>query len=60
MKYGIALMGLALAQFSLVSAQEVKEDFKSMSTNQYGEEYPMVNSQGIVRGRILATPSNTQ
>ena len=48
MKYGIALMGLALAQFSLVSAQEVKEDFKSMSTNQYGEEYPMVNSQGIV------------
>jgi len=53
-KYGIVLVGLVMAHFSLVSAQDVKEDFKSMSSNQYGEEYPMVNSQGIVRGRILA------
>ena len=50
----IALIGVALNLTAQVAAQDVKEDFRSMSTNQYGQEYPMVNSQGIVRGRILA------
>ena len=36
------------------ASQQVTEDFKSLSSNQYGEQYPMVNSQRIVRGRILA------
>ena len=53
-RIGIALIGVALSLTAQAPAQQVKEDFKSMSTNQYGQEYPMVNSQGIVRGRILA------
>ena len=36
------------------ASQQVTEDFRSLSSNQYGEQYPMVNSQRIVRGRILA------
>jgi Enterochelin esterase and related enzymes len=65
-KLGVAMLGIAVSACSFASAQEaqkaqeapktqeVKEDFKSMSTNQYGQEYPMVNSQGIVRGRVVA------
>lgn len=33
---------------------QVKEDFKSLSSNQYGHEYPMANSEGYVRDRIYA------
>ena len=36
------------------AAAPVKEDFVSMSTNQKGQEYPMVNSDGIVRNRVYA------
>lgn len=59
-RYGVVMLGIAVSACAFASAQEatktqdVKEDFKSMSTNQYGQEYPMVNSQGIVRGRIQA------
>lgn len=35
-------------------AQEVKEDFKSSTKNQPQQEYPMVNSQGYARYRIVA------
>lgn len=39
-----------------LSAQnaEIKEDFKSLSSNQYGHEYPMANSQGYVRNKVFA------
>ncbi|HDR51752.1 MAG TPA: esterase [Mariniphaga anaerophila] len=33
---------------------ELVEDFKPSSTNQPGQEYPMVNSEGRVRAQILA------
>ena len=35
-------------------AQEVKEDFVSLSTNQWGKEYPKANSQGYVRNQVYA------
>ena len=35
-------------------AQEVKEDFKPSTKNQPQQEYPMVNSQGYARYRIVA------
>ncbi|MCQ2975527.1 MAG: endo-1,4-beta-xylanase [Bacteroidales bacterium] len=34
--------------------QNIKEDFKSCETNQPGQEYPMVNSQGYARFRVEA------
>lgn len=40
-------------------AQQVKEDFVSMSTNQKGQEYPMVNSEGIVRNRVYAPEASS-
>lgn len=35
-------------------AQDIKEDFKPSSKNQPGQEYPMVNSQGYGRFRVVA------
>ena len=35
-------------------AQEIKEDFKPSTKNQPQQEYPMVNSQGYARFRIVA------
>lgn len=51
-----AVCGMVMAMPVLMpqAASQVVEDFKSLSSNQYGEQYPMVNSQRIVRGRILA------
>jgi len=37
----------------------IKEDFKSSSLNQPGQEYPMVNSQGYVRFRIMAPSADS-
>jgi hypothetical protein len=31
---------------------DVKEDFKPSTKNQPGQQYPMVNSQGVVRFRV--------
>ena len=46
---------LFMALFATVSANaQVTEDFKPASTNQEGQEYPMVNSQRMVRARISA------
>ena len=50
-KIAVFLM-LLLAAFAL-SAQ-VREDFKPASTNQPGHQYPMVNSQRMVRAQISA------
>jgi enterochelin esterase-like enzyme len=36
------------------AAQEIKEDFKPSTKNQPQQEYPMVNSQGYARYRIVA------
>lgn len=49
------LLLTAVAAFvaTAVSAQ-IKEDFKSLSSNQYGHAYPMANSDGYVRNRVYA------
>lgn len=44
---------LAFAAFSFADAQ-VKEDFKPASTNQAGKQYPMVNSERIIRAQVTA------
>ena len=38
---------------------QITEDFKPASTNQEGQEYPMVNSQRMVRARISAPDANS-
>ena len=48
------LISIASVKAQEPTQQQTVEDFRSMSSNQYGQEYPMVNSQRIVRGRILA------
>ncbi len=52
MKQTILLTAIVLATVS-VNAQVV-EDFKPAKTNQEGKEYPMVNSQRMVRAQISA------
>ena len=48
----VFLMMTAFA--AVVCSAQVVEDFKPASTNQEGQEYPMVNSQRMVRARISA------
>ena len=52
MKQTLLLAAIALAAVS-VDAQVV-EDFKPATTNQEGKQYPMVNSQRMVRAQISA------
>ena len=44
----------ALMTAGFCVAQEIKEDFKPSTKNQPQQEYPMVNSQGYARFRIVA------
>ena len=46
------LMTAALS--AMLASAQVVEDFKPASTNQEGKEYPMVNSQRMVRAQISA------
>ncbi len=57
MKKNICLAVLAMASLS-ISAQ-VAEDFKPASTNQENKQYPMVNSQRMVRAQIAAPNANS-
>lgn len=51
---------MMVAAFMAVSASaQVKEDFKPASTNQEGHQYPMVNSQRMVRAQISAPEANS-
>jgi enterochelin esterase-like enzyme len=45
---------LIIEALSCVAQQIVVEDFKPSTLNQPGKEYPMVNSQGYARFRIVA------
>lgn len=47
------ISALAIAACTLATAQ-VKEDFKPASTNQAGKQYPMVNSERIIRAQVNA------
>lgn len=53
MKKTLLISILAFAAFSFADAQ-VKEDFKPASTNQAGKQYPMVNSERIIRAQVTA------
>ena len=53
MKKAIILITAVLAICSMASAQ-VKEDFVSLSSNQWGKEYPKANSEGYVRNQVFA------
>ncbi|MBO7114704.1 MAG: esterase, partial [Bacteroidaceae bacterium] len=48
------LFSAALMTAGFCAAQEIKEDFKPSTKNQPQQEYPMVNSQGYARFRIVA------
>ena len=53
---------LAVAALGLVSANlnaQVKEDFKPCTSNQNGKQYPMVNSDRVVRAQISAPDANS-
>ena len=45
---------MSTAFLAVLASAQVVEDFKPASTNQEGQEYPMVNSQRMVRARISA------
>ena len=47
-------MTMAAVLVAVASNAQVTEDFKPATTNQEGSEYPMVNSQRMVRARISA------
>ena len=53
MKRTFMISALAIAACTLATAQ-VKEDFKPASTNQAGKQYPMVNSERVVRAQVTA------
>ena len=53
MKRTLMISAMALAACTLATAQ-VKEDFKPASTNQQGKQYPMVNSERVVRAQVTA------
>ena len=48
------VLSAALMTAGFCAAQEIKEDFKPSTKNQPQQEYPMVNSQGYARFRIVA------
>ena len=49
-----------VAAFAAVTASaQVAEDFKPATTNQEGHQYPMVNSQRMVRAQISAPEANS-
>lgn len=55
MKNSLILIAASLLlAFSASAQNQVKEDFVSLSTNQWGKEYPKANSQGYVRNQVFA------
>jgi len=60
-KLKIAILAILSSGISLVQAQQptVIEDFKPSSLNQPQQEYPMVNSQGYARFKIVAPSADS-
>lgn len=58
MKKTLLLSILGMAVCTLASAQ-VKEDFKPASTNQAGKQYPMVNSERVIRAQVTAPDAHS-
>src|SRR5574344_2261754 len=44
---------------AVAAGAQVTEDFKPATTNQEAKQYPMVNSQRIVRAQIMAPEANS-
>jgi len=60
MKLNSLIIALAAILAGGISqAQDIKEDFKPSSANQPHQDYPMVNSQGYARFRILAPKADS-
>jgi len=55
----LAIVLAAVFAGSFAQAQAIKEDFKPSSFNQPLQDYPMVNSEGRVRFRILAPKADS-
>ncbi|WP_431210034.1 alpha/beta hydrolase-fold protein [Puia sp. P3] len=55
----IFLFALAALAGTIVTAQDIKDDFKPSSLNQPGQQYPQVNSQGYARFRIFAPKADS-
>lgn len=54
------MTSLAVMAFACMAASaQVTEDFKPATTNQEGKQYPMVNSQRMVRAQISAPQANS-
>ena len=53
----LILLAAALLIASAASAQ-IKDDFVSLSSNQYGQEFPKANSEGYVQARVFAPKAN--
>ena len=53
MKRSLLISILGMAACTIAVAQ-VKEDFKPASTNQAGKQYPMVNSERVIRAQVTA------
>ncbi len=49
-----ACLGTLLVGLTMTAQEQIKEDFIPSSKNQPGQEYPMVNSQGYARFKVLA------
>ena len=59
MKHALTLLLIVALSIALCTAQEIKEDFKSSTLNQPGQEYPQVNTQGYARFKILAPAADS-
>jgi len=57
MKHLLLTVTMSLA--AVAASAQVVEDFKPAATNQEGHQYPMVNSQRMVRAQILAPDANS-
>ena len=57
MKRILCLASMALT--AMFASAQVVEDFKPATTNQEGKQYPMVNSQRMVRAQISAPQANS-
>ncbi|MDJ1467334.1 alpha/beta hydrolase [Xanthocytophaga flava] len=57
----IALITFVTGGLCFAQAQQstIKEDFKPSTVNQPGQEYPMVNSQGYARFKIIAPAADS-
>ena len=48
------ILFIAALVFNCVASAQIKEDFVSLSSNQWGKEYPKANSEGYVRNQVYA------